>query len=245
MSSVTKPLERAFLTYIDLSQLHEAKCRGADDAGSSTSDYELWSPNDGRHGDSKCFLGQTVTYVRRKQDAKCYNGEDHEPVIQRSPCTCTEADFECDIGYHRTEGSSGTCQRVTADMTEAELVADELARQNEQCAEYGFYEVSQGYRIIPGTICYGGVDLSPYRYQCSYTGKLLSLRGFMMMAILAAVVYFGWPIIQTMIVLSPIPDASDLKHRAGGIVARVKSAFAGSGSEGARPNAGTYQSDFG
>ncbi len=101
--------ERAFLTYIDLSQLHEAKCKGADKAGESGSDYELWSPNDGRHGDSKCFLGQTVTYVRRKQDSKCFNGEDHEPVIQRSPCSCTDDDFECDIGYHRSEGAGATC----------------------------------------------------------------------------------------------------------------------------------------
>lgn len=73
--------ERAFLTYIDFSQLHEAQCKGADTPGSANSDYELWTPNDGRHGDSKCFLGQTVTYVRRKQSSKCYNGEDHESII--------------------------------------------------------------------------------------------------------------------------------------------------------------------
>lgn len=102
--------ERAFLTYIDLSQLHQAQCKGADNPGADGSDYELWTPNDGRHGDNKCFLGQTVSYIRRKQDAKCYNGEDHEPIVQRYPCTCTEADFECDIGYHRVEGSSSTCQ---------------------------------------------------------------------------------------------------------------------------------------
>jgi hypothetical protein len=160
----SKPTERAFLTYVDLTQLHEAKCKGADNPGSSTSDYEIWSPNDGRHGESKCFLGQTVSYVRRKQDAKCYNGEDHEPVIQRSPCTCAEVDFECDIGYHRSEGQSGACQLVTSGMTDEELKAEELARQSEQCQEYGYYEVTQGYRKIPGNICYGGVNLSPYRY---------------------------------------------------------------------------------
>lgn len=49
---------RAFLTYVDFSSLHEPQCKGADNAGDSNSDYELWSPNDGRHGDEKCFLGQ-------------------------------------------------------------------------------------------------------------------------------------------------------------------------------------------
>jgi len=49
-------------------------------------------------------------------------------------------------------------------MTDEELKAEELARQSEQCQEYGYYEVTQGYRKIPGNICYGGVDLSPYRY---------------------------------------------------------------------------------
>lgn len=99
--------ERAFLTYIDFAQLHEAQCKGADSPGTQNSDYELWSPNDGRHGESKCFLGQTTTYVRRKKDAKCFNGEDHEPVVQRSPCVCTELDFECDFGYHQVEGLGG------------------------------------------------------------------------------------------------------------------------------------------
>lgn len=58
---------RAFLTYLDFSSLHTQQCQGVDTAGATSSDYELWSPNDGRHGTgSNCFLGQQVTYVRRK-----------------------------------------------------------------------------------------------------------------------------------------------------------------------------------
>lgn len=50
---------KAFLTYLDFSFLHKKQCSGADSPGSSKSDYELWTPNDGRHGsDNKCFLGQ-------------------------------------------------------------------------------------------------------------------------------------------------------------------------------------------
>jgi hypothetical protein len=83
---------------------------GVDKPDALWSDYELWTPNDGRHGESKCFLGQTVTYIRRKKDARCFNGEDHEPVVTRSACTCAEMDFECDFGYKRVDGS-GTCQK--------------------------------------------------------------------------------------------------------------------------------------
>jgi len=65
---------------LDFSGLHEPQCKGADNPGKDGSDFELWSPHDdGRHGSTdKCFLGQQVTYVRRKQDAECFNGEDFE-----------------------------------------------------------------------------------------------------------------------------------------------------------------------
>ena len=73
--------EKAFLTYADFSSLHTRQCQGVDNAGDASSDFELWTPYDGRHGDdNKCFLGQQVTYTRRKQDSKCYNGEDYERV---------------------------------------------------------------------------------------------------------------------------------------------------------------------
>ena len=181
--------------------------------------------------------------MRRKQDAKCFNGEDHEPIIQRLPCSCTDNDFECDIGYHRPEGAGSTCQKVPSEATAEEQAKDLQERQNEQCEEYGYYEVTQGYRKIPGNICSGGVDLSPYRYQCNLSGKLLSLRTFFMVVILAVVCYYGWPIIQTMIVLSPIPDPQDVKNRASSIFKSIKGKLSGNG-EGARPSSDTYQSNF-
>lgn len=95
---------------IDLKDLHEPQCRGIDRPGDADSDYELWTPFDGRHGENnKCFLGQQVTYVRRKQDSECFNGEELERQIFRQFCECTEMDYECDIGYIKTD--QGTCQR--------------------------------------------------------------------------------------------------------------------------------------
>lgn len=98
----------AFLVYLDFSQLHEPQCKGVETAGADDSDYELWTPHDGRFGDTKCFLGMHKTFTRRKQDSKCYNGEEHETVSKIEPCTCNEMDYECDIGYFRAEGQ-GPC----------------------------------------------------------------------------------------------------------------------------------------
>ena len=71
---------------LDFKDLHEPQCKGADRAGEKDSDYELWTPFDGRHGKNKCYLGQQVTYVRRKQDSECYNGEELERKIIRDYC---------------------------------------------------------------------------------------------------------------------------------------------------------------
>lgn len=86
---------------LDFSGLHEPRCQLVDKPGTDGSDFELWSPHDdGRHGsNNKCFLGQQVTYIRRKQDSECFNGEDFDRQIMRVPCLCTEADYECDMNY--------------------------------------------------------------------------------------------------------------------------------------------------
>ena len=36
---------------LDFKDLHEPQCQGADKPGTDGSDYELWTPFDGRHGD--------------------------------------------------------------------------------------------------------------------------------------------------------------------------------------------------
>jgi hypothetical protein len=104
-------------------------------------------------------------------------------------------------------------------MTEEEKMAQDLERQNEQCLEYGYYEITQGYRKIPGNICSGGVDLSPYRYPCNMGGRLkaiFSFKGIFMMMILSAVLYFAWPIIEAIWLLTPLPEipAGDIKTKA-------------------------------
>jgi hypothetical protein len=86
---------------LDFSGLHEKRCKGYDSPDSADSDYEKWLPHtDGRHrGANNCFLGRQFVYTRRKQTSECFNGEDFEGVIISNSCPCTEADYECDVGW--------------------------------------------------------------------------------------------------------------------------------------------------
>lgn len=48
---------KGIVVTLDFKELHEPQCKGADRPGEVDSDYELWTPYDGRHGDNKCFMG--------------------------------------------------------------------------------------------------------------------------------------------------------------------------------------------
>ena len=195
---------------LDFAGLHEPQCKGVDTPGTEKSDFELWSPHDdGRHGSTdKCFLGQQTTYVRRKQESECFNGEDMVRQTMRQSCVCTQADYECDVNYIMSK--SGTC----------ELIADPLGRQSalraqdkeDDCAAEGFYYVTKGYRKIPGNQCYGGVQLDPHRSPCTGLGWILYILNFktiLGLALTVAILYYGWPIIEAIILVLPIPDPKD------------------------------------
>ena len=96
--------------------------------------------------------------------------------------------------------------------------------QIEQCAEFGYYEITQGYRRIPGNICEGGIDLSPYRYQCSTSGYIASFftfRSMFMLCVISGLCYYGWPVIEAVLLLLPIPDPKDMKEKAKGYGAQA------------------------
>lgn len=93
------------MIFVDFAGLHERECQGYESAGSRHSDYEYWSPSDGRMN-GKCLLGHTVQYTRRKADSQCYNPQEFERKTALDHCPCTEADYQCDYGYER---ANGTC----------------------------------------------------------------------------------------------------------------------------------------
>ena len=95
---------KAFFSFVDFSSLYLATCRGEDSPGSKTSDFELWAPSDHLH--QKCFLGQTVSFVRRKPQRMCLHGEDFRRRVIQEPCECSSNDYECDFGFTRSSFES-------------------------------------------------------------------------------------------------------------------------------------------
>lgn len=70
-----------------------------------------------------------MTYVRRKADKQCFNGEDYDRVIKREPCECSEMDYECDIGYFRKPGEL-MCTYKESSLSLIAQKAIVLERQN-------------------------------------------------------------------------------------------------------------------
>ena len=108
-------------------------------------------------------MGQQISYIRRRQDSECYNGEELERKIIRNYGPCTEIDYECDLGYKRTK--QGICQQIKDyDKKILSLVKEDQASM---CESFGFYTETQGYRKVPGNRCIAGLDLNPIVYSCS------------------------------------------------------------------------------
>jgi len=117
------------ITYwgIDFTNIYSRKCLDKD--------FEKWNHNVNQDG--KCVLGHNITYKRRKTDADCASGEYFDHVESIKNCNCTLDDYECDLGFERTE-LSWLCVRVKKQI--ANCIAGKRIE-------------SQGYRKIPGDTC--------------------------------------------------------------------------------------------
>ena len=107
--------------------------------------------------------------------------------------------------------------------------------------------MTQGYRKVSGNICEGGIDLSPARYHCSSGGWIASLftfRGIFMTAVIGALCYYGWPVIEAVLLLLPVPDPADMKETAKEYGNKAMDYVKGLGGDGNPPATG-YQQEFG
>ena len=68
-------------------QNHEAWANDVQVSDAKYSDYELWSPSDTFR--SGCLFGIHWTYVRRKEGALCFHGEEFVRPMQSFRCACT------------------------------------------------------------------------------------------------------------------------------------------------------------
>jgi hypothetical protein len=170
--------------FLDFSELHARKCKGVEAPGTPDSDYERWSPSDGRLGD-KCLLGHQITYVRRKRDSQCFNGQKLDRMNYVKDCACTENDYECDVGYTR-KMDGGPCTRVDA-MTSADVMkATGLPPSN--CPSGTTYKVSNGYRKVAGDTCTAGVDRNPSVFDCPHWTTTVSHGGWLVLLLLLCIV---------------------------------------------------------
>jgi len=140
-----KPL--SIITHLDFSSLHKSQCVEAD--------YEWWRPSDG--SSDFCLLGREIQFKRRKADAQCFNPDNFETKKITTPCPCTREDYGCDFCYEEENlaQSDGTCVR-TCDYDPALPPAD--------CN--GHYQKTQGYRLVAGDQCQGGLNLNPQICDC-------------------------------------------------------------------------------
>jgi hypothetical protein len=170
---------------VDFTGLHEPQCRNPDNPDAADSDYEKWTPNDGRAG-HECLLGRKVIYVRRKREAQCYNGLDFERKTIVENCPCSEEDFECDVGFYRSAPGEPCSKPGHTDNT------NQLEIQKPPAICNNFYTISKGYRRIPGDTCVGGLNYDPYIVPCPNSGilGLFSNTSFGLMVIIALILAY-------------------------------------------------------
>lgn len=183
-SLTKKGKKRGFVTGLNFSTLNEKRCNNPEEPDSPTSDYEKWSPSDGREGHS-CLLGRKYYYVRRKREVDCYNGENFERKTFVENCTCTTYDYECDEGFTRAHHSE-TCNPMNSE-THKIPIEGEIHKPPENCHQY--FSISRGYRKVPDNTCINGVKYDPIIIPCPYSGFFSSLG--IIFFVLILLVLFG------------------------------------------------------
>lgn len=171
---------KGVLVGIDFSSLHERTCDAPDKPNSEDSDYETWTPHGYLSGE--CLMGHQITYTRRKRQAECFNPQEFDQVYSYKNCTCTEEDWECDLGYERK--GSGSC--VLPKGKEPSFDPPE------ECDDY--YTISSGYRKVAGNTCEGGVNHDPIRFPCP--SKIFSKRNAQMVMFVALAGLVAWIIMK-------------------------------------------------
>ncbi|KRW98331.1 Cyclic nucleotide-binding protein [Pseudocohnilembus persalinus] len=144
-------LQTGVIIYFNLETLFIGRCQGYQNPQILGSDFQIVKTN-------QCVLGQKMQHIIKRSGSKCYNGVDFQRTKNAEICQCTELDWICDDGYQRDQQMN---QCVLPDGTQN---IDLNQSPPEQCFYY--YQISMGYKKIPGNICEGGVDHSPIVKQC-------------------------------------------------------------------------------
>ena len=176
--AMNKGVSQSVLISVDFTNLHEPQCRNPNMPDNEQSDYESWYPSNSTK--KQCLLGRKIMYVRRKQQAKCYNGERFERRALIENCECTNEDYECDRGYSlNADGTSCVAVGIIDEM--------EANKPPANCDSY--YKVSRGYRRIPGDYCVNGINYDPILIPCPYSPIYSALKYLLYLVILLGILY--------------------------------------------------------
>jgi len=167
--------------HLNFEALGQPLCKGVWAADSVSSDYETWTPSDGKSPD-KCMMGKQLTYTRRKQTSECFNGETFERPVTRKNCECTQENYECDMGFSREVGS-----------TECKYANDGALGPSIRCKNIDHFFAS-AYRKVVGDTCEGGWAPSKVSVPCPpkpmTKGAMSVLGSLSMLAIIMFAVTF-------------------------------------------------------
>lgn len=78
---------------------------------------------------------------------------------------------------------------------------------------------------MPGNRCHAGLDLEPKIVSCSAFGGWFNLKNAIIFVIIIVALYFGWPIIEAILIMLPIPDPKDIKEKVSGLVSKGQAAI--------------------
>ncbi|KAL8304148.1 hypothetical protein RB597_004564 [Gaeumannomyces tritici] len=139
-----------FTVNLDFTGLSSEVCK-YDEKDDSKSDYYLWKASHPLQQDVYCLFGHKSSYLRKKTDRSCYNGNKIQQLRNIEICECTRQDFECDFNFEL--GKQNGCQLVPGFQPMS---------KEEWCTKYPgedeWFEPT-GYRRIPLSTCKGGRDL--------------------------------------------------------------------------------------
>ncbi|KAK2708068.1 hypothetical protein QYM36_015679, partial [Artemia franciscana] len=137
---------------VDLRSAFERDC--------NASDYKPWSPSSASTFGRKCLLGRHVVYERRIPTSVCFAGSPYNRALTLENCDCRREDYECDFGY-KLDVWSNVCAKDSPFKSDVFAVP-------ESCKPGKFYNLTRGYRKIPGDSCVDGDSKSyePQRIPC-------------------------------------------------------------------------------
>ena len=171
---IAKNGENGVVYMFDFNSLNLPACQQTND---EKSDFEMWIPSN--YDMNQCLLGKKSTYQRRKQTAKCFNGEYFDRLVTLYYCECTREDFTCDKGYY-LDGETDKC---LPENPHVHLTV--TAPSN--CE--GSYSISLGYRRVPGNFCINGDNFDALSIPCPNSIIFYCLKVFVYLVIFAGIIF--------------------------------------------------------